>query len=175
MDSKKRPLRIDSHQHFWKYNTTEFVWMNDEMRVLKRDFLPLDLQKELRAAGFDGSIAVQARQSLEETKWLLKLADEYSFIKGIVGWIDLRSPQAEKQLSLFSQNKKFIGVRHIVQDEPDDQFLLRKEFLRGIEILQEHTLPYDILIYPKHLRTAVSFVEKFPAMRFVLDHIAKPF
>jgi L-fuconolactonase len=168
-------MKIDSHQHFWKYNTAEFGWINDNMSVIRRDFLPSDLQRELQSLGFDGSIAVQARQSLEETRWLLELADANAFIKGVVGWVDLRSSDVEQQLSSFSKNNKFVGVRHIVQDEPDDRFLLRADFLNGLRCLQRHDLTYDILIYPKHLPVAIKLVEQFPEMRFVLDHIAKPF
>jgi len=168
-------MKIDSHQHFWKYTTSAFGWINNEMKVLRRDFLPADLHKELRSTGFDGSIAVQAPQTLEETRWLLELAESNDFIKGVIGWVDLCSPNVENQIAEFSRNKKFVGVRHIVQDELDDQFLLRKEFLRGIETLQQCNKTYDILIYPKHVRTAIRFVRKFPDMRFILDHCAKPF
>jgi len=168
-------MQIDSHQHFWRFNTEEFDWITEEMKTLKRDFLPEDLFKELSATGFQGSVTVQARQTLEETAWLLKLADEHSFIKGVVGWVELCSQNVERQLSQFSTNKKFVGVRHIAQDEPDENFLLRHEFLNGVKYLQNFNLTYDILIYPKQLRTAIRFVEQFPGMRFVLDHIAKPF
>jgi len=168
-------MKIDGHQHFWKFNTVEFGWINDDMNALRRDFLPRDLEEELQSIGFNGSIAVQARQSLEETRWLLQLADSNGFIKGVVGWVDLRSPKVEQQLAIFSKNEKFVGARHIVQDEPDDQFLLRADFLNGLRCLQTFDLTYDILIYPKHLPVAIKLVEQFPEMRFVLDHLAKPF
>lgn len=168
-------MKIDSHQHFWKFNTAEFGWINDDMKVLRRDFLPPALEKELLSIGFDGAIAIQARQSLEETRWLLELADANAFIKGVVGWVDLCSPKVEQQLTVFSKNKKFVGVRHIVQNELDDQFLLRADFINGLRCLQRFGLAYDILIYPKHLPVAIKLVEQFPEMRFVLDHLAKPF
>jgi L-fuconolactonase len=167
-------VKIDSHQHFWKYTEPEFGWINDDMKILRRDFFPADLHKDMQSFGIDGSIAVQARQSLEETRWLLELAERNQFIKGVVGWIDLRSPDVEQQLALFLKNKKFVGTRHIVQAEPDDYFLLRPDFMNGIKALQHHNLAYDILIYPKHIPAALKFVSLFPDMRFVLDHMAKP-
>ena len=145
------------------------------MKVLKRDFLPEDLQKELRAQGIEGSILVQARQDIEETAWLLELADKNDFIKGVVAWVDLCSATVEEQLRQFASHKKLVGIRHVVQDEPDDQFMLRKDFINGISLLQTFHLAYDILVYPKHLPTAIEFVSRFPKQRFVVDHIAKPF
>ncbi len=167
-------MKIDAHQHFWKYNSEEYAWINDAMRILRRDFLPGDLLKELKETGFEGSVAVQARQTLDETRWLLKLADEFDFIKGVVGWIDLRSPAARDQLAEFSSHPKFTGVRHVLQDEPDDLFMLQESFLEGISLLKEFNLVYEILIFAKHLPFAVKLVEKFPGQKFVLDHIAKP-
>ena len=167
-------MNIDSHQHFWKFNTAEYGWINEEMRVLRGDFLPWDFEDELRSIGFDGSIAVQARQSTEETRWLLELADQNAFIKGIVGWVDLRSRGVAQQLAAFSRNKKFVGVRHVVQDEPDGDFMLRSEFTNGLRCVQEHDLAYDILIYPRQLPAAIKLAARFPEMRFVLDHMAKP-
>src|SRR5258708_2526550 len=167
-------MRIDAHQHFWRYNPDEFEWIDDSMSCLKRDCLPDDIKLELAQAGFEGSIAVQARQTLEETRWLLALAAAAPTILGVVGWVDLRSPQARSQLAEFADNPKFLGVRHIVQSEPDDRFLWQPEFVRGIAMLEEFNLTYDILIYPRHLRVAAEFVRRFPQQRFVLDHLAKP-
>jgi L-fucono-1,5-lactonase len=144
------------------------------MAALRRDFLPHDLEPELAAAGFDGSIAVQARQTLDETRWLLDLAASSPLILGVVGWVDLRSPDVRAQLDEFAGNPKLLGIRHIVQSEPDDRFLLQPDFLRGISLLEEFDLTYDILIYPKHLPVAAEFVQRFPRQRFVLDHLAKP-
>lgn len=167
-------MRIDAHQHFWIYNSPEYEWIDESMSVLRRNFLPADLAPELAAAGLQGSIAVQARQSLEETRWLLELADGSPNILGVVGWVDLCSPECRTQLKTFRKNPKLVGIRHIVQSEPDDHFLLRPDFLRGIAILEEFDLAYDILIYTKHLPVAAGFVERFPKHRFVLDHLAKP-
>jgi L-fuconolactonase len=167
--------RIDSHQHFWNYNPAEHVWMSDVMQVLKKDFSPLDLEPLLKEIGFDGCIAVQARQSLEETNWLLKLASENDFIKGVVGWVDLRSPDIYKQLSAYSNEKKLVGVRHVVHDEPDDNFMLLPAFQNGIAALKDFNLTYDLLLFPKHIPVALQLVEKFPEQSFVVDHIAKPF
>ncbi len=167
-------MRVDAHQHFWIYQPEEYGWIDDSMATLRRDFLPHDLQTELENCSFHASVAVQARQTLEETRWLLELAQHSPQIIGVVGWVDLRSPDVRSQLREFASNPKFVGVRHIVQSEPDDRFLLQPEFLRGIAALAEFDLAYDILIYTKHLSVAAEFVERFPRQRFVLDHLAKP-
>jgi L-fuconolactonase len=167
-------MQIDAHQHFWLYDSLEYAWIDDSMAALRRNFWPKDLAGELKSAGFDGSIAVQARQSLEETRWLLDLAGKSASIVGVVGWIDLRSPDVRSQLQSLAHNPKLVGIRHIVQSEPDDRFLLQPDFLRGISVLQEFDLVYDLLIYAKHLPVAIEFVEKYPRQRFVLDHLAKP-
>lgn len=168
-------MRIDAHQHFWRYSPKEYEWIDDAMSSLQRDFLPQDLKPELDRTGFEGAIAVQARQTLEETRWLLQLAGAAPFILGVVGWVDLRSAEVDAQLSEFCANPKFVGVRHVVQSEPDDRFLLQPEFLRGIALLEDFDLTYDILVYPRHLPVATEFVKRFPRQRFVLDHMAKPF
>jgi L-fuconolactonase len=167
-------MRIDSHQHFWQYNPAEHVWMSEEMSLLNRDFLPDDLQPLLEAIHFDGCVAVQARQNLEETRWLLELAEKHEFIKGIVGWVDLCSPDLPEQLERFANHPKLVGVRHVVHDESDDEFMLRREFLRGISRLKKFDLTYDLLLFPKHLHTASLLAHQFPEQPFVLDHIAKP-
>lgn len=167
-------MKIDSHQHFWKYNQREYNWIADEMKILKRDYLPDELLTELTSLGFTGSISVQARQSLEETEWLLSLAQENSFIKGVVGWVDLCSSEVKNQLERFSKYPKLVGVRHVIHDEPDDNFMLRNDFLRGVGLLQHYGLTYDILIFPKHLPNAIQLVSRFPQQIFVIDHIAKP-
>jgi L-fuconolactonase len=167
--------RIDSHQHFWQYNPAEHTWISDEMTGLRRDFLPGDLASLLGQIRFDGSIAVQARQSLVETDWLLKLSDENDFIKGVVGWVDLRSPDIAEVLVGYSRREKLVGVRHVVHDEPDDTFMLQPAFQNGIAALKEFGLTYDLLLFPRHLPVALKLVEKFPDQSFVVDHIAKPF
>lgn len=166
--------RIDSHQHFWKYDAREYGWIDERMGVLKRGFLPADLEPRLKAAGFDACVTVQARPTLDETAWLLELADRSPFVAGVVGWVDLCSPDARGQLRRFAKHPRLVGVRHIVQGEPDDRFLLRADFGRGIALLEEFGLAYDILIYPRHLAVAAEFVKRFPRQRFVLDHLAKP-
>jgi L-fuconolactonase len=167
-------MHIDSHQHFWKYNAREYGWIDDSMKSLRRDFLPEDLEPDLKRNGFDGCIAVQARQTLEETRWLLELANRHSFIQGVVGWVDLRSPELRPQLESLCGNSKLAGIRHIVQSEPDDRFLLQPDFQRGIALLEEFKLTYDILIYTRHLQVAAEFVAGFDRQCFVLDHLAKP-
>jgi L-fuconolactonase len=172
--SQEKPMRIDSHMHFWKYTAAEYGWIDDAMAALRRDLLPKDAEPLVRAAGFDAVVAVQARQTLEETRWLLELADEHPFIAGVVGWVDLQSEQARSQLERFARNPKLVGIRHVVQGELDDRFLLKPEFGRGIELLEEFGLAYDILIYTRHLPVAAEFAKRFPKQRFVLDHLAKP-
>jgi L-fuconolactonase len=167
-------MRIDAHQHFWRYDPAEYGWIDEPMAALRRDFLPADLEPLLRGDGGDGCVAVQARQTLEETRFLLDLADSHSFIKGVVGWVDLQSPQARLQLQSFAGRPKLVGIRHIVQGEPDQRFLLRPDFGRGVALLEDFDLAYDILIYPRHLPVAAEFVARFPRQRFVLDHLAKP-
>lgn len=168
-------MKIDAHQHFWIYSKDEYGWMSDDMAVLRKDFLPEELANRLQLSDFRGSVAVQARQTLSETRWLLELADTYPLIKGVVGWIDLQSKDLENQLAQFVAHDKFVGVRHVVQDEPDERFILREKFLRGVEKLLDYNLTYDILIFPKQLPAAIEFVKNFPEHRFVIDHSAKPF
>jgi L-fuconolactonase len=167
-------MRIDAHQHFWIYNQDEYGWIDDSMALLRRNFLPDDLKPELERSGFAGTVAVQARQTLEETRWLVELAASAPFILGVVGWVDLRSPQVRSQLEAFAGNPKLVGIRHIVQSEPEGRFLMQAEFLRGIAALGEFDLAYDILIYPRHLAVAAEFARRFPGQRLVLDHLAKP-
>jgi len=167
-------MHIDAHQHFWIYERREYDWIDDSMAALRRDFLPADLKPELERNGFQGCVAVQARQTLEETRWLLELAERAPFILGVVGWVDLRSPRLRFELESFAGKSKLVGVRHIVQSEPDERFLLQPDFLRGIAMLEEFDLAYDVLIYTRHLPVATEFVERFPRQRFVLDHMAKP-
>jgi L-fuconolactonase len=166
-------MQIDAHQHFWRYDPAEYGWIDESMSALQRDFLPHDLEPLLHAAGFGGCVAVQARQTLDETRWLLELAIEHPVIAGVVGWVDLQSPAVERDLETFAGRRKLVGIRHIVQSEPDD-FLLGPAFQRGIGALARFNLAYDILIYPRHLKAAATLVARFPSQRFVLDHLAKP-
>lgn len=167
-------MRVDSHQHFWRYHPVRDAWITDEMALLKRDFLPADLLPELRANGIDACVAVQADQSEEETRFLLDLAENHHEVAGVVGWVDLLEDTVEERLAHFSQSRKLRGFRHIVQAEADDRFLMRKEFLRGIGMLSRFGFTYDILIYARHLHVANEFVQQFPEQKFVVDHIAKP-
>jgi len=166
--------RIDAHQHFWRYRRETHAWIDDSMRALKRDFLPDDLRPLLAAAGFDGSVAVQAQQDVSESEWLLRLAEKHPFILGVVGWVDLRRPDVADELQRFAAHPRFRGVRHVAQDEPDDRFLVQPEFIRGIAVLVRFGLTYDILIYPRQLPAAIELARRFPEQRFVVDHIAKP-
>jgi L-fuconolactonase len=167
-------MRIDTHQHFWKYNDRDYVWMAAGMDKLRKDHLPADLLPLIGAADISATVAVQARQSLEESAWLLQLADEHAFIRAVVGWVDLSSERAVEQLEQLSQHAKFRGVRHVVHDEPDDEFMLRESFLNGLSQLRRFGLTYDLLLFPRHLAIACDVVKRFPDQLFVLDHIAKP-
>ena len=167
-------MRLDAHQHFWQYDATAYAWIGPQMQILKNNFLPADLQPLLTAMHFDGCVAVQARQSLEETEWLLALAAQAPFVKAVVGWVDLCSGHLPAQLKTFSRHHAFAGVRHVLQDEPDDRFMLREDFRRGIAQLRRFDLTYDLLLHPRHLPMAVELVQQFPEQPFVLDHLAKP-
>ena len=167
-------MNIDSHVHFWRYNAPDYPWIDEAMAALRRDFLPEDARREMDSAGIDGCVAVQARQTFEETRWLLDLAETNRFIVGVVGWIDLQAADVGSQLEQFAHNPKLVGLRHIVQDEADHRFLLKPAFCRGVSQLEDLNLTYDILIYPKHLRVAADFVARFRRQTFILDHLAKP-
>lgn len=166
-------MRIDSHQHFWRYDRAQYPWIAAGTPLM-RDFLPPDLADELGRCNLQGCIAVQARQSLEETRWLLELADSSPIIRGVVGWVDLRSDDVVDQLAQFADHPKLVGVRHVVQDEADDNFMLAHQFQHGISQLAQFGLTYDILIYPRQLPAAIRLAENFPEQPFVLDHLAKP-
>ncbi len=173
-ESRIDRMRIDAHQHFWKYDPVRDAWIDGRMSVLKCDFLPEHFIPEMLASGIDACVAVQAGQSENETNFLLELAQQDRRISGVVGWVDLQASNVIEQLQYFSKFTKLCGFRHIVQDEPDDRFLLSESFLRGIAGLQQFGYTYDILIYPKQLSAAIEMVEKFPEQRFVVDHLAKP-
>jgi L-fuconolactonase len=166
-------MRLDAHQHFWKFDPAQYSWIHADWPI-RQDFLPEHLSPLLGQCGIEGCIAVQARQTLQETQWLLDLARQYPFIKGVVGWVNLRSHAIEEQLGVLAQNPKLVGVRHVVQDEPDDRFLLGAEFRRGIAALASFRLTYDILITPRQLPAAIELAKAFPKQPFVVDHIAKP-
>lgn len=172
-DGGESPLRIDSHQHFWKFNPVRDSWITDDMRVIQRDFLPIDLAPILNENKMDGCVAVQADQSENETQFLLELASTHDFIKGVVGWVDLRSAQLNQRLPYYSDFKKLKGFRHIAQGEPSG-FLRGEEFSKGIRALKNFNFTYDILIYPHQLHDAIWLVKQHPDQKFVVDHFAKP-
>jgi L-fuconolactonase len=167
-------VRIDSHHHLWKYSAEEYGWIDDAMDVLKRDFLPHDLIATMREAGIDGTVAVQARQTVEETRWLLDLADGCNAIRGVVGWAPIAESDLESVLEELRSHKKLCGLRHVLQAEPDESYMLRPEFDAGIRMLRQYGLVYDILIYERQLPQATELVSRHPEQVFVLDHIAKP-
>jgi L-fuconolactonase len=167
--------RIDAHQHFWKFDPVRDTWITEDMKVLHRDFMPQDLQPILEENAVEACIAVQADQSLEETRFLLNLSEDYSFIKGVVGWVDLQSDKLEKQLDYFSEEEKLKGFRHIVQAEQDPEFLSRPSFLSGIQKLYKRKYTYDLLITSNQLQQAISFAKNTPdGLLVVIDHLAKP-
>jgi L-fuconolactonase len=167
-------MQIDSHQHFWHYSAAEYPWIGVGMERLARDYLPAELAPLVAAEGIDGSVAVQARQSIEESRWLLALAAGHPFVKGVVGWVDLQSDRVGEDLDALAQDRKFVGVRHVVQDEPDPRFVLGTAFGRGLRHLQRHGLTYDLLLYPHQLPAAIDLVGRMPELPFVVDHLAKP-
>lgn len=166
---------IDSHQHFWQYEPVKHDWIDDTMSIIRKDFTPHDLKKVYQENGIDACVAVQADQTLEETNFLLSLAKANDFIKGVVGWVDLRAEGIEEVLKQYAEFQKLKGFRHVVQGEPDPNFLLRPAFLNGIFKLEAHNFTYDILVFPHQLGTTLEFVKKFPNQKFVIDHIAKPY
>jgi L-fuconolactonase len=166
--------RIDAHHHLWKYSAPEYGWINGEMQALQRDFSPHDLQKEMAAANIAGTVLVQARQTLEETRWLLRLAGEYAFLRGVVGWAPLIDADFPRYLEEFAQYPQLKGLRHVLQDESQEDFMLRDDFNRGISAISGTGLVYDILIYARHLPLAAKFADRHPKQIFVLDHLAKP-
>ncbi len=167
--------RIDSHQHFWIYNEADYPWMEGARGPLKIDYMPPDMQPLLAASGIDGTVAVQARQYQRETDFLLDVAYEYDFVRGVVGWLDMRADDIEAQLERFAGRPRLVGLRHIAHDEVDDRFMLGGNFLRGLAALKQYDLRYDLLLYPRHIPVAIQVVKRFPEQPFVLDHIAKPF
>ena len=165
---------IDTHQHFWKFNPAEYGWIGPHQDVLRRDFLPSDLEPMIRSSGVTGVVTVQARQKLEETHWLLELAATYHFIKGVVGWVPLIAKELPKIMEVLAPNTQLKGVRHVLHDEPDDDYMLRDDFNLGIAVLHQFNLIYDILIFERHLPQTIEFVDRHPHQIFVVDHIAKP-
>jgi L-fuconolactonase len=169
---------IDSHQHFWQLACSkpfDYSWLDaPQLAPIKRDYLPEHLAPLIQQAGVSRTIFVQTQHNLDENRWVLKLAAEHDFIAGVVGWVDLASPRCEEQLLEFKDHPKFVGVRHVVQDEPDDDFILRPAVLKGLAVLEEFNMPFDLLFYVKHLKHAKALAQRFPGLTFVLNHLAKP-
>jgi L-fuconolactonase len=167
-------FKIDAHHHFWTYDPAEYGWITDRMSVIKRDFGPADLKREMSRAGVSAAISIQARQSLEETRALLQFADKRQFIHGVVGWVPLIEDNVSETIAQFASNPKLRAVRHVLHDEPDPDYMLRDDFNRGIGVLKAFGLVYDILIYERHLPQTIQFVDRHPGQVFVVDHLAKP-
>src|SRR5262245_5242715 len=166
-------IRIDAHQHFWRYDARRDAWITDDMAAIQRDCLPVDLERTLTANGFDGCVAVQADQSIAETQFLLHLAARHPFIKGVVGWVDLRPPRLDETLDTLAHDPRLRGLRHVAQAAQDD-VLAQDDVIRGIGRLGDFGLTYDILVYERQLPAALTLASRLPNQAFVLDHLAKP-
>ena len=165
---------VDSHQHFWQVGRFDYPWMNPDLGVLFDDYLPGDLEPQLRRRGVLKTVLVQASNSLAETRWLLTLADRFSFIAGVVGWVNLMSDDVAGELAEFVRHPKFKGVRHLVESEPNDDWLIQPKVLRGLHVLASNGVAYDLLVHPRHLKYARTVAEECPELRLVIDHLAKP-
>lgn len=166
---------IDTHQHFWKYDPAKHAWIDENMKRIRQDFFPEDLEPVLKNNNVDGCIAVQSDQTEEENEFLLGLSERNEFIKGIIGWVDFRSQDIDQKLGYYSEIDKIKGFRYIIQSEPDPNFMLRSHFLNGISRLEKYDFVYEILIFPHQLGAVLEFVNKFPNQKFVIDHMAKPY
>ncbi len=172
------PITLDAHQHFWRLDQGapfNYSWLDAaSLAPIRRDFMPADLEQRIPSTPVKKTIFVQTQHHLEENRWALDLAERHEFIAGVVGWVDLASEECERQLLEFKSRPKFVGIRHIVQDEPDDDFVLRGDVLRGLKTLEKHGVPFDLLFYVKHLRHASTLAQRLPDLRMVIDHLAKP-
>jgi len=169
-----KPERIDAHHHLWTYSREEYPWISESMDSIRRDFLVPELNQAVREGFIDGVVTVQARQSLAETDWLLGLAEHNELMRAVVGWVPLTDPAVRSLLEAYVAHPKLKAVRHVLQDEPDDFYMLREDFNRGVALLNQFGLRYDILIYERHLPQTIEFVDRHPNQAFILDHIAKP-
>lgn len=168
-------LVLDAHHHFWQLGRFPYEWLNaPQLAPIRRDFLPDDLAPHLAATGVDRTIFVQTQHNVEETQWVLSLADQYDWLAGVVGWVDLTSPDCERQLVALKSHPKFVGVRHVTHDEPDDDFIVREDVLQGLRVLERHDVPFDLLFLPRHLRHVPAIFAAAPKLRLVIDHLAKP-
>ena len=170
------PTRVDAHQHYWQLSQPfDYEWLKQpEMKAICRDYLPTDLAPHLQATGVERTVFVQTQHNLQENLWALELAEEHDWIAGVVGWVDLASPDCESQLLEFWGDPKFVGIRHITQDEPNDDFIVQPEVLRGLKVLEQHQVPFDLLFYVKHLRHAATLGRQLPQLPMVIDHLSKP-
>ena len=165
---------IDGHQHFWQVGHFDYPWMSSEVEVLYQDYLPSQLEPILKASGVAKTVLIQASDSLAETYWLLSLADRYEFIAGVIGWVDLKDPEMEQELEVLTANPKFKGVRHLVESEPADDWLVQPSVLKGLRVLEKHRVSYDLLVHTRHLKHVKTVAEACPNLRLVIDHMAKP-
>jgi len=173
-DAKRGTEIIDAHHHLWRYAPGQYEWIDDSMKALRRDFLTADLIREMAAAGVDGAVAVQARQTLEETRWLLDQAEDCEAIRGVVGWAPIAGEDLPGMMEEFEGRPKLKGLRHSIEGEKDEHYILREDFNSGIRCLDGSGLVYEILIAARHLPQTIDFVDKHPNQMFVLDHMAKP-
>jgi L-fuconolactonase len=167
-------VTVDSHQHFWRYDPAEYDWIDESLAAIRRDFLPAELAREIGPAGVDAVVSVQARQTLEETRWLLELAAANDFVAGVVGWVPLVAPSVEDALARLAENPRLCGVRHVLQGEADPGYAVRADFNRGIAALKDLGLAYDVLVHEGQLPAATALVDRHPDQVFVVDHVAKP-
>lgn len=166
---------IDAHQHFWELGRFGYEWLDaDACKPIKRTYLPADLKTHLDATGVDRSIFVQTQHNVAENDWVLSLCEQNEFLAGMVGWVDLTSTACEAQLEKYKDNPHFVGIRHVTHDEPDDNFIIRDDVLRGLAVLEKHKMPFDLLFFVKHLHHAQTLGQKFPALPMVIDHLSKP-
>ena len=167
---------IDTHQHFWQLEKPfDYGWLdNPDLSAIRRNFLPPDLKSHLDATGISKSIFVQTQHDIEENRWVLGMAEEHEWLVGVVGWVDLAGESCEENLLEFKDHPKFVGIRHITQDEPDNDFIIRPEILRGLKVLEKHRVPFDLLFYVQHLKHADQLGQELPELPMVIDHLAKP-
>ena len=166
---------IDAHQHFWELGRFDYGWLDAEpLEAIRRTYLPADLKTHLDATGVDKSIFVQTQHNVEENRWVLQFCEQNDFLAGMVGWVDLASPDCESQLEEFKDNPYFVGIRHVTHDEPDDDFIVRDDVMNGLRILEEHSMPFDLLFFVKHLKHATTLGKALPSLPMVIDHLAKP-
>ena len=168
-------LTIDAHHHFWQLDRFDYDWLQaDSLKTIRRDYLPADLEPRIKDVGVDKTVFVQTRHNVDETNWVLQLSEEHDFLAGVVGWVDLASPDCEQQLLELKQHPNFVGVRHVTHDEPDDDFIVRPDVIRGLKVLEKHQTPFDLLFFVRHLKHAATLGHELSELPMVIDHISKP-